>query len=219
MAKSDGRSSLIYLLSVSLKDKGGAASWSETTSPRKPAKGVDRFYPTDNDCYPLGPFPESLKSEIENHWLLLSYGKKEMPKIFNSIIDRHFSGLQPIDKEVSDTFCNHADGLCEVIRIPKVWSLTSNRQIDEAYFLANVFRSVKTIDLEGSNAMKVVNPKVAIEYTIPMNPKTTKINSDFTEVSGVWRDSSTSFWFCDDAFKTDMESVAPDYYRYDPVTV
>ena len=208
---------MIYRIHVSLDSPGGHGGWSETTEPRKPTKGAERFYSTDHDCYPLGPLPKELIKNIETHWMLFGYVSDVMPISFNRISAEHFSGLPVLSKAMAEMYRDHSDGDCELIRVPKIWSRNLKQEVAAPFFLANVYRKIHTLDLERSGGKQTKNPRFANKFFVSTNPKMLRLNADFNGASGVWRDSNTSDWFCDDVFRHDIEAIAPSYYRFNEV--
>ena len=205
---------MIYRIYLSLDSPGGHGGWSETTEPRKPMKGADRFYPTDHDCYPLGPSPKELVKNIETHWMLFGYVSDVMPLSFNRISTGHFSGSPILCQPMAEIYRDHAKGDCELIRIPNIWSRKLKQEVTEPFFIVNVYRKLHTLDLERSGGYKVINPKLARNFGVSTNPRALRLLSDFQGASGVWRDGNTSDWFCDDIFRSEIEAIAPSYYEF-----
>jgi hypothetical protein len=208
----------VYLLGTGLYGKGGSFSWSETTQERKPDPTAVRWYVTDNENFPLGPVPQEVKDAIAGLWALAYASNKKPPRYFNTLGNKHLSGLQAVDTRLGDLFRQFAGDEVELIRIPKMWSLTDKAEITTPYFLANVFGAEPTIDMDRSEVLEVINPKYSRShrYTVAGAVQyCAKIRRGFQTARHVWRDSNTSDWFCDDAFRTAAEQESPKQYSFD----
>jgi len=211
----------VYLLGTGLYGKGGGFSWSETTQKRKPDPTAVRWYVTDNENFPLGPVPQEVKDAIGGLWAVTHTSTKDLPKYFNRLDSFHFSGLQAVDSQLGDLFRHYAGDEVELIRIPKMWSLTDKAEITTPYFLANVFGAEPTIDMDRSNMSEVTNPKYSRSHRYAVSGAVqyfAKIQRGFQTARHVWRDSNTSDWFCDDAFRTAAEQESPKQYSFDEMS-
>jgi hypothetical protein len=208
----------VYLLGTGLHGKGGGFSWSETTQKRKPDPTAVRWYVTENENFPLGPVPQEVKDAIARLWALAYASNKNPPRYFNTLGSNHLSGLQAVDTRLGDLFRQFAGDEVELIRIPKMWSLTDKAEITTPYFLANVFAAEPTIDMDRSDVFEVINPKYSRSHRYAVSGAVqywAKIRRGFQTARHVWRDSNTSDWFCDDAFRTAAEQESPKQYSFD----
>ncbi len=214
----NGTDMKVYLIGNSLDSGGGGFSWSETKQKRKPDPTAVRWYVTDNENFPLGPVPQEVKDAIAGLWAVTYASTKDLPKYFNRLGRNHFSGLQAVDTQLGDLFRHYAGEEVELIRIPKMWSLTDKAEITTPFFLANVFGAEPTIDLERSGVLNVINPKYSRSHRYAVSGAVeyfARIRRGFQTARHVWRDSNTSDWFCDDAFRTAAEQVSPRQYSFD----
>ena len=207
----------VYLMGTGLDGKGGGFSWSETTQKRKPDPTAVRWYVTENENFPLGPVPQEVKDAIAGLWALAYASNKNPPRYFNTLGSNHLSGLQAVDTRLGDLFRHYAGEEVELIRIPKMWSLTDQAEITTPYFLANVFGAEPTIDIERSVVGAVTNPKLSNSHKFFLSGgrKGVRIRRGFQTARHVWRDINTSDWFCDDAFRTAAEKESPRQYSFD----
>ena len=206
----------VYLLGTGLYGKGGGFSWSETTQKRKPDPTAVRWYVTENENFPLGPVPQEVKDAIAGLWALAYASNKKPPRYFNTLGSNHLSGLQAVDTRLGDLFRQFAGDEVELVRIPQMWSLTDKAEITTPYFLANVYGAEPTIDMERSGVLEVINPKYSRShrYVISGGVQFARIRRGFQTARHVWRDSNTSDWFCDDAFRVAAEQISPGQYRF-----
>ena len=206
----------VYLLQTDPNGPGRNFDWSETTKLRKPDPTAVRWYDTDNENFPLGPVPQEVKDAIAGLWALTYASNQNLPDNFNRLGSNHFTGLQAVNGRLADFYRQYAGEEVELIRIPKMWSLTDKAEITTPFFLANVYGAEPTIDIERSVVRTVKNPKYsrAMKYTVSGGPQDVKIRRGFQTARHVWRDSNTSDWFCDDAFRTAAEQISPGQYRF-----
>jgi hypothetical protein len=206
----------VYSMGTGLHGKGGSFSWSETTQKRKPDPTAVRWYVTENENFPLGPVPQEVKDAIARLWAVTYASTKDLPRYFNMLNSKHFSGLQAVDTQLGDLFRHYAGDELELIRIPKMWSLTDKAEITTPLFLANVFGAEPTIDMDRSTVLEVINPRYSRShrYVISGGVQFAKIRRGFQTARHVWRDSNTSDWFCDDTFRTSAEQISPGQYSF-----
>ena len=136
----------VYLMGTGLDGKGGGFSWSETTQKRKPDPTAVRWYVTDNENFPLGPVPQEVKDAIAGLWALTHTSNKNLLDTFKRLGSNHFTGLQAVNGRLADFYRQYAGAALELIRIPKMWSLTDKAEITTPFFLANVYGAEPTID-------------------------------------------------------------------------
>lgn len=199
----------------------GGFGWSETRSPRKPDRHAQRWYSTDSDVIPLGPFPAELKALLAQHWAITRATHDALPLSFDELGPKHFTGLQKMRAPLAEVFAAHAGGAVELVPIPQFWSLSDKAEIAEPYFIVNVHGTHPTIDLESSAIAQVRNPRMAQPYFV------TDWNKAFVtgrmprkegpDVRHVWRDTATSDWFCDSVFRDALEKVSPGRYAFTPM--
>jgi len=214
----NGTDMKVYLIANGLDGKGRNFDWSETTKLRKPDPTAVRWYVTDNENFPLGPVPQEVKDAIAGLWAVTYASTTDLPKYFNRLDSNHFSGLQAVDTQLGDLFRHYAGQEVELIRIPKMWSLTDKAEITTPYFLANVYGAEPTIDLDRSKVFEVINSKYSRSHRYAVSGAVeyfARIRRGFQTARHVWRDSNTSDWFCDDAFRTAAEQVSPRQYSFD----
>ena len=206
----------VYLLQSDPNGPGRNFDWSETMQLRKPDPTAVRWYDTDNENFPLGPVPQEVKDAIARLWALTYASNQNLPDNFNRLGSNHFTGLQAVDSKLADFYRQYAGEELELIRIPKMWSLTDKAEITTPYFLANVYGAEPTIDMERSGVLEVINPKYSRShrYVISGGVQFARIRRGFQTARHVWRDSNTSDWFCDDAFRVAAEQISPGQYRF-----
>jgi hypothetical protein len=206
----------VYLLQSDPNGPGGGFSWSETTEIRKVDPTAVRWFMDQNENFPLGPVPQEVKDAIAGLWAVTYASNHNLPDNFNRLGSNHLSGLQAVDSKLADFYRQYAGEEVELIRIPKMWSLTDNAEITTPFFLANVFGAEPTIDMERSGVLEVINPKYSRShrYVISGGVQFAKIRRGFQTDRHVWRDSNTSDWFCDDVFRTAAEQISPGQYRF-----
>jgi hypothetical protein len=207
----------VYLMGTGLDGKGGGFEWSETTRIRKPDPTAVRWYVTENENFPLGLVPQEVKDAIAGLWAVTYASTKHLPRYFNRLGFNHFSGLQAVDTQLGDLFRHYAGEEVELIRIPKMWSLTDKAEITTPFFLANVFGAEPTIDMERTKVQTVTNPRLsnAFKFVRTGNLLDLRIRRGFHTARHIWRDSNTSDWFCDDAFRTAAGQISPKQYSFD----
>ncbi len=206
----------VFRFETAVNAKGGGFSWSETKVKRKPDRNAVRWYSTDADSIPLGPFPDRLKELIASHWVLTEASNSKLPRSFMSLGVGHFSGLQAVDQKLANVFEKFAGTGGELFKLPNFWSLTDKAEISRPYFFANVFAAEETIDIDASNARRVTNPRLSKVQPYSVGPAmdmNVKALPNFHTDHHVWRDRSTSQWFCSDSFKCALQDEVPgDYY-------
>jgi hypothetical protein len=211
----------VYLLGTGLYGKGGGLDWSETTEIRKVDPTAVRWFIDQNENFPLGPVPQEVKDAIAGLWTLTYASNKKPPRYFNTLGSDHLSGLQAVDTRLGDLFRQFAGDEVELVRIPKMWSLTDKAEITTPYFLANVFGAEPTIDMDRSKVFEVINPNYSRSHRYAVSGAVqywAKIRRGFQTARHVWRDSNTSDWFCDDAFRTAAEQESPKQYSFDEMS-
>jgi len=207
----------VYLLETDPNGPGGGFSWSETTQKREPDPTAVRWYEDENENFPLGPVPQEVKDAIAGLWALTHTSNQNLPDRFRRLGSDHFSGLHAVDSKLADFYRHYAGEELELIRIPKMWSLTDKAEITTPYFLANVYGAEPTIDMDRSEVFEVINPKYSRSHRYAVSGAVqywAKIRRGFQTARHVWRDSNTSDWFCDDAFRTAAEQISPGQYRF-----
>ena len=98
----------------------------------------------------------------------------------------------------------------DLVRMDKV-------EITTPCFLANVYGAEPTIDMHRSGVLEVINQKYSRSHRYAVSGAVqywAKIRRGFQTARHVWRDSNTSDWFCDDAFRTAAEQISPGKYRF-----
>jgi hypothetical protein len=182
-------------------------------------------YDTDAEVSHLGgivPFAQFLQASGLFAGLVadspLTYASNHnLPDNFNRLGSNHLSGLQAVDSKLADFYRQYAGEEVELIRIPKMWSLTDKAEITTPYFLANVYGAEPTIDMDRSEVFEVINPKYSRSHRYAVSGAVqyfAKIRRGFQTARHVWRDSNTSDWFCDDVFRTAAEQISPGQYRF-----
>ncbi|MCO4824887.1 MAG: hypothetical protein KC451_08540 [Amylibacter sp.] len=210
-----GKNMNIYLLSTGLSAIASSIKWSETKNTREILKDSDRWYSTDADRVPLGPFPAAIRHEVDQHWTLSLARNRSLPDTFMSLRSRHFTGAPFARKKVCDVFEEYSEGNFELFPIHNFWSLADKEEVPEQYFVANVFNAANVIDTKRSPLEKVLNPKVGYpNFLRDSYHKTIFVDRHAFQHRHLLRDTKTSDWFCDDVFKDAMERVTPRTYEF-----
>lgn len=189
--------------------------WSESTSPRTPLKGSDRWYETDADRAPLGVIPVEILSEVSAHWALALESEENLPESFNSLSANHFSGLPVVNTEIKDFFLKFCGSEVQVIPVEKLWSLADKARVHKKRFHVNVYGSFPTVDLARTASLEAVNPSFGQKRVITASPVDVYANQVDTGDVHVWRDEATSIWLCDDVFKEAMVEFRPNNYSFE----
>lgn len=201
----------IYLMLTSGEGGGGGLDFSETTEKRKPMKNSDRWYQTDADLYPMGPFPDALHRKLETHWYLWVASATDLRPYFNSLTSNYFPGLPIYNKEIAA----HAGEDVEVVQIPNLWSLRDKVRIETPYFKVNVYGTEETLDLVESGARKTA--RGAAPYSLSSKTRA-RIRPGFKTDRHIWRDTNTYDWFCSEVFREALAEVLnPKAYDYRPM--
>ena len=207
----------VYHLETPGDARSGGIFWSETKKRRKPDRDAVRWYASHSDGFPLGPLPSELKDLIAGHWALTDSKNSKLPDAFTSLEVFHFTGLQAVNTKMAQLFERLGGDDIELFQIPNFWSLSDKAEIYEPYYFANVYGAELTVDLKRSKVMKVVNPKYAGAqryFLSGVRDERVKLTENFQTDRHIWRDSSTSDWFCDDVFREALEAASPRNYRF-----
>ncbi|MGK7755510.1 MULTISPECIES: imm11 family protein [unclassified Roseovarius] len=210
----------IYWLQTHTDAVVAGVNWSETTKPRIPASNLERWFATDADRAPLGPFPQEILAKINAHWAL-SLGKMDSPPdTIGRLKSAHFTGAPFARRHICDVFEMYSEGNCQIVPIKKLWSLKDDAEVTELYFVANVYNAAPVIDLDKTEVREVKNPKMGH----PFSPASRSLNKMFVrkesfEGHHLLRDAATSVWFCDDVFREAIENATPGTYAFRDINI
>jgi hypothetical protein len=210
----------IYWMKSGLDAKLGGVFWSETTNRRQPGPhNRDKWFVTDADRAPLGPYPQEIIDEIDRHWALTHSSNSDLPDTFNVLSEAHFSGVPFACRKVCDVFQAFAKGDIELKPIKKFWSLSDKAEVSQPYWAVNFYGAVECLDLTKASVQKVEHPRMGNLYFLIAHGR-----SDIIVRGGaagdrhIWRDKHTSDWFCDDVFRAAIEEVTPKTFDFIPAT-
>ncbi|WP_158979550.1 hypothetical protein [Parasedimentitalea maritima] len=204
-----------YWLKTALGARGGSLKWSETKEERQIDPNANRWYVTDADRAPLGPFPGKILEEISDHWALSFSQNDSLPDTFGSLNSFHFTGAPFAKKAVCDVFVKLAEGNCEVIEMEKIWSLHDDAKVPERYFVVN---AAEVVDYATAPIGEVKNPKIGKQLSLrTLNVKKFKVKNGAFSGRHLLRDAKTSEWFCDDVFREEIENTTPGTYKFNAV--
>jgi hypothetical protein len=210
----------IYLIGTGFDDVGGGVIWSETREDRKPGPhNIGKWYPTDADRAPLGPYPQDILDEVNAHWALTGNSAFDPPDTFNSITSAHCSGAPIANRKVCDVFEAFATGDIEFVPLKKFWSLTDLAEVTKPYWVVNFYGAIECLDVSKAKVRRVTHPKMGNLFRL-MNrgEKNLLVRPGAQGDRHLWRDKNTSDWFCDDVFREAIEAATPKTYHFTPTT-
>lgn len=159
------------------------------------------------------PLPNHLHQFVKDYWAVTRAVWDDTPDCFQSFTSFDIV----VSAEIATVIEKLEPGLHDIIEIPRMWSLSSGREITRKFCFLHVYQTAKTIDLERSNAFKRIRPSTKQEYYYlqAMTPEDCVVLPGPTKTRHLWRDEIIpSEAFMSDRLKSEIEKLGVRGFKF-----
>lgn len=178
----------------------------EDVSPSNPHAKMDL------DWFSVTPLSEKNKEIVSDNWAVARGKLERLGDVFQS-----FSSYDVVVSErVHDAIQSLEPRKHDLVPIPRMWSLGSQKPVTAKYFFLNVYETVRTVDLEKSDLFKDETKKGGIKFTRldSMTPESCWVYESASVGRHLWRDDVTLAAFMSDTLVDRLKEVGVRGFRF-----